>query len=138
MAKQVLVNPYFSFGGTDYTSYMQSLTINYSREEVDATFSQASAGKARLAGLYDWSMDVEMMGDLANGGVNDVIFAAVGTQTAIIAKMAGSTTGVANPKFSGNGTIFSLPQGGRVGELFTLKFTILGSDGVALARAESD
>jgi hypothetical protein len=138
MAKKVATNPFLSIGGTDYTSYISSMTINYSREEIDASVSTSTGGKGRIAGLYDWSIDVEFWGDLANGGITETLFGLVGTQSAVIAKLDGSTTAATNPKYTGNGIFFDFPMGGEVGAKMGHTLQIKCSDGVPLARAESD
>ncbi len=138
MAKKVATYFYLSIGGNDYSLYVKNMTVNYSREQIEATTSSTTGGKSRISGLYDWSIDVEFFDDLANGGLNETLFALVGVQSAIIAKIDGATTGTSNAKYTGNGTFFDFPMGGSIGTELMKKLTIFGSDGVPLTRAETD
>lgn len=138
MAQIVLTDAYISINAQDVSSAAKMVKINYLREQKESQ-SFGMVGKARKAGLYDWSVEVEFYVDFATGQIDSQLFALVGVQTAIdIRSVKGSAVGVNNPHFSGNGMLEAwAPLGTTMGELVTATAKWNGSDGVALARATS-
>ena len=142
MAKFVLKNAYVTIGGTTsesggttITSFVQSVTINYSAAEVDKT-AMGDAGVARLGGLKDWSADITLIQDFASGASLDSgIYNVIGTSMVLNVRPTTEIKGVSNPAYIGTGIIFEYsPIDGSVGDLATAPISIRGSDGKALAR----
>jgi len=137
MAKAVGYNYYLSIG-SDVSSFVKDMVANPSYVELDSTTSNTTGARERLAGLADWEIKVTFANDMADASVDDILFAALGVQTAIVAKFVGPTTSANNPKYTGNGIFFDYPVGGPVGDLNETTITIKCSDGVPMARTESD
>jgi len=137
MAKAVGYNFYLSIG-SDVSAFVKDMIANPSYEELDSTTSNTTGARERLAGLADWEIKVTLANDFADASIDDILFAALGVQTAIVAKFVGPTTSAANPKYTGNGIFFDYPVGGLVGAMSETTITIKGSDGVPMARTESD
>lgn len=124
--------------GTDYLStYLKSLTLNFSKAEVDKT-CMLDEGIGRLAGLYDWSMDLEFAQDCADNLLDEILFNAINTtKTSLEVRFRPTTAavGVTNPKYNGKGMIFEYtPLTGGVGDLATASVSIRA---VALSSAAS-
>lgn len=120
----------------DLSDHVRQVTINYSAEMLEKT-AMGDNGKTRVAGLLDFSVDVEFNQDFASGKVDATLFPLVGAAAFPIAinptNAAASTT---NPTFSGNVLLETYPPlGGNVGALLTTTAKFVG-DGV-LARATS-
>ena len=134
MAELVFKDPYVSIGGTVLSDHVRSVTIRYGAEIKDRTAGgNVGAGgvKARekIAGLVDWSMDIEFNQDYAAGEVDATLFPLVGAaEFAVVVKPDGSVTSATNPSYTGNGVIESYePIAGTVGEPVTAPVTVSGS-----------
>ena len=135
MAFKVLTDAFVSIGGTDFSDHVKSVTLNYSAEVHDVT-AMGDASRSRLAGLKDWSVDIEFYQDFADNSIDETLFDAVGVETAI--KVRSSKTdaiSATNPEYQGNGIMSSFPiVGAAVGEVVMTSVTFECSDGVALIR----
>ncbi len=114
--------------GVNYlSSYLKSITINFSKAEVDKT-CMLDEGIGRLSGLYDWSMDLEFAQDCADGLLDEMLFDAVNTtKTSLGVRFRPTTSavGATNPAYYGKGFIFEYtPITGGVGDLATASVSI--------------
>lgn len=135
MASFVLKNAFVKINAVDLSANVKSVTVNYSAEIQDST-AMSQASRSRLAGLKDWSLDVEFFQDYAAGKVDATMFPIVGTQVAIEIRPDAGEVSATNPKFTGNGTVENYnPVAGSVGDVAMASTKLSGSDGVALARA---
>jgi hypothetical protein len=138
MAQIVLTDALIKINTIDESAYAHQVKINYSREQKEAqTFGMA--GKARLAGLYDWSIEVEFYNDFAVGLLDQLLFALVGVQTALVVRPSKTTViGTGNPEYRGNGMLEAWnPLATNIGDVVTVTAKFNGSDGIALIRATS-
>ncbi len=138
MAQIVLTDAYISINAVDESAYAHQVKITYSREQKDGT-TFGSTGKARKGGLYDWSIEVEFYNDFGNGLLDQLMFALVGVQTALIVRpVKGTVIGTSNPEFRGNGMLEAwAPLGTPIGDIVTVQAKWNESDGVALTRNTS-
>jgi hypothetical protein len=114
--------------GVDYlSSYLKSLTLNFSKSEVDKT-CMLDEGIGRLSGLYDWSMDLEFAQDCANDLLDEILFNSINTNKTSLGIRFRPTTaavGATNPQYTGKGMIFEYtPLTGSVGDLSTASVSI--------------
>ena len=116
--------------GTDeraLSSYTKSLTLNYSRAEVDAT-CMGDVGIARLVGLRDWNLDLEFAQDFGDGLLDSMLYNMMTTTKASLTVTIRPTTasvGTGNPNYRGEGLIFEYtPATGGVGDLATASVSI--------------
>jgi hypothetical protein len=135
MAEFVLTDAFVSVNAVDLSDHVKSVTVKYSAELQDATV-MGNAGRRKLAGLKDWSIDVEFDQDFASAKVDATLYSLVGVETAL--KVRASKTGAisaTNPEFQGNGMLESYsPVAGSIGDVLRTSVTFQGSDGVALIR----
>lgn len=139
MAKMVLKSPYILVGDADLSSYVRKLTINYEADEVEATCSGDAAHNA-LAGLKNWSVDVEFAQDYDTAKVDPTIWALVGVDAgaALTIRPASGASSATNPKWTGTGRVFGYsPLSGGPGDLASTSVTFK-SNGSDLVRATSD
>lgn len=137
MAVLVLKNAYVSLNAVDLSDHVRAVTINYEAEIQDKTVMGAT-GRGKIAGLTNASFDITFAQDYAAGEVDATLHTLVGAAAfAFIIKPNGDTTGVTNPKFTGNCVLASYnPVSGSVGDLAEAQATF-EVDG-ALGRATSD
>lgn len=135
MATFAVTNAYLTVGGTDLSDHVRSISINISAEDLDDT-AMGDSWHSRLAGLKDFSVNVEFNQDFAASNVEATIWGAFATSAAIAFNPASSTTSTTNPRYSGNVIITdATPIDSSVGELATVSYTWPGSG--ALTRATS-
>lgn len=123
MAKFVLDNAYFAAcevgeSATNFTSYVRSVTLNFTVAEQDKTVMGNSA-MARLAGLQDASVDVEFVQDFASSTLDDDMWGifARGEDVAVYVGPEGSTEATTNPVYTGTMICTAYtPIGGSVGD----------------------
>ena len=93
--------------------------------------------KQRIAGLKDWSVDVELNQDFAAASVDATLFPLVGAAAfAIEIRPDAGAVSATNPKFTGNALLESYPPiSGSVGELATVSITLQGDGDLTRATA---
>ena len=108
-------------------TYTKSVTLNYSRAEVDST-CMTDVGIARLVGLRDWSIDLEFAQDFGSGLLDSMLYTMMTTTKASLTVTLRPTTsvvGTGNPNYIGEGLIFEYaPASGGVGDLATASVSI--------------
>lgn len=136
MAVMVLKNAYAVINGVNLSDHVKSITINYAAEILEKTTMSANS-KQRIAGLKDWSVDVELNQDFAAASVDATLFPLVGAAAfAIEIRPDAGAVAATNPKFTGNALLESYPPiSGSVGELATVSITLQGDGDLARATA---
>ncbi len=127
MAQLVLTDPTVTINTVPLTAFTQSVTITYSRELVDITVMAATT-RARLGGLFDWSMAFEMTQDFAASGPDVTLFSLVGVSTALKVRVTSGAISATNPEYQGNGLLESYPPlQNTIGELATITLNFLAN-----------
>jgi hypothetical protein len=122
MARIVLTNVAVTFGTTDISSYVTSVTLTSTYDVVETT-AFGNTARTRVAGLADNSVAFEFNQDYAAGALEAVIngtTSTVGTAVSITVRpVAGSS-----PAYSFSALISEwTPLNGAVGELATTSVT---------------
>ena len=122
MARIVLTNVAVTFGATDISSYVTSVTLNTTYDVVETT-AFGNTARTRVAGLADNSVAFEFNQDYAASALESVIngtTSTVGTAVSITVRpIAGSS-----PAYSFSALISEwTPLNGAVGELATASVT---------------
>lgn len=125
MATLIFKDAYVSINSVDLSDHVKSVTLNYEAEMQDDT-AMGDTTRSNMAGLLNWSVDVEFLQDYAANEVDATLFSLVGAAAfPIILKPNGSATAVTNPKFTGNAVLASYtPMGGGVGDLAMAPITL--------------
>ena len=123
MARLVLTNVVVTFGATDISSYVTSVTLGSTFDVVETTaFGQTA--RTRVAGLADNSVSLELNQDFAAGSLESVIFPTLGTAVSITVKPVAGAVTTANPAYSFSALVSEwTPLSGAVGELATASVT---------------
>lgn len=138
MSTMVLNNAFFSFDGTDLSSYVRSVTLSYEAETGDDT-AMGDDTRSNLAGLKNWSAEVEFNQDYAGSGVDDTLFSKMGTSATLTIRPKSTAVASDNPEFSGTGVLTSYPPlGGTVGDVHTTSASFVpGGSSPTLTRSTS-
>lgn len=133
MAKLVLTNANVVLGGTDVSSYVASVTLNISVNEVETT-SFGSGAVTRVGGLQDNSVTMDMHQDYS--AIEGLVYPLIGSTTSLVIKPNGTAVGTANPSYTMTPLITEwTPVNGAVGELATASVTFPISGTVTKAVA---
>ena len=127
MAEIHLRNAFVKINTVDLSDHVRSVTIAYGAEILDKT-AMGDSSRTRIAGLKDWSCDIEFNQDFAAAKVDATLFSLVGsTDFAIKIKAVNSAPSATNPQFAGRVLLESYPPlGNAVGELATVSVTFQG------------
>jgi hypothetical protein len=140
MAQIVLTDAFVSLGGTNVSDHVTSVTINYERDEVEAT-AMGDSTHGQLLGLKNWSIELEVQQDFAAASIDSILWNAVDTKATVaaIVRPTSAAKSATNPEYTATGYIPSYsPLSGSVGELATTQVRIIPAKGQpGLARATS-
>jgi len=133
MAKLVLTNANVTLGGTDISTYVASVTLNVSVNEVETTSFGVSA-VTRVGGLQDNSVTLDIHQDYS--AIEGLVYPLIGSTTSLVVKPNGTAVGTANPSYTMTPLITEwTPVNGAVGELATASITWPVSGTVTKATA---
>jgi hypothetical protein len=119
MARIVLTNVAVTFGTTDISSYVTSVTLGSTYDVVETT-AFGNTARTRVAGLADNSVALEFNQDYAAGALEAVIYPTLGTAVSMTVRPVAGTT----PSYSFSALVSEwTPLNGAVGELATASVT---------------
>jgi len=135
MASIVLTNVNVTVGGSDITSYVQAINIDYEAEPVKDN-GMGTTTEVNKGGIKKWGGTIQFKQDYDNGAVDDIVFALIGTQGTFQGWPNTNTTGVNNPRYSGT-CLFQgyAPLSGSHGELAKSTLKILSAGNLSRAEA---
>ena len=121
MAKLVMTNSNVVLGGTDVSSYVASVTLNISVNEVETT-AFGSGATTRVGGLQDNSVTLDMHQDFS--AIEGLVYPLIGSTTSLVVKPNGTAVGTANPSYTCTPLVVEWsPVNGAVGELASVSIT---------------
>lgn len=134
MAKIVLTDASVTINSVDLSDHVRSVTLNYEAEVIENNV-MGSTAQQKLAGLTNWSADIELAQDFEAASVDATLFPLVGAAAfPVVIKPTSGATSPTNPAYTGNAVLASYPPiSGAVGELAKVSIKLEG-DGV-LTRA---
>ena len=120
----------------ELSDHVKSCTLNYEAEMLDDTV-MGDTTRSNIAGLLNWSIDVEFLQDFASAKVDATLFSLVGAAAfTVTVKPTSASVSATNPSFSGSAVLESYPpMSGSVGDLETASATFRSAG--TLARATS-
>jgi len=121
----------------DLSDHVRSITLNHSADSLDET-AMGDTFRNRIAGLQDWSVDVEFLADFAAGEVDATLNALVGGSAITLSiKADAGAASATNPRWHGSALLESYPiVDGTVGDLATTRVRFVGAG--TLTRATAD
>lgn len=127
MASFALTDAKVTVGGTDLSTYVRQVTINVSADEQDDT-AMGDTFRSRIAGLKDWSVNLEFNQDFAAGAVDATLWPLLGTVATVTVKATSAANSVTNPQYSGSVLVSQVnPLTNGVGDLATTSITWNGA-----------
>ncbi|HEY9416721.1 MAG TPA: hypothetical protein VIQ30_18355 [Pseudonocardia sp.] len=127
MASFALTDAKVTVGGTDLSTYVRQVTINVTADEQDDT-AMGDTFRSRIAGLKDWSVNLEFNNDFAAGAVDATLWPLLGTTTTVTVKATSAANSATNPQYSGSVLVSQVnPLTNGVGDLATTSITWSGA-----------
>lgn len=119
MARIVLTNVAVTFGSTDISSFVTSVTLGSTFDVVETT-AFGNTARTRVAGLADNSVTFELQQDYAAGSIESVVYPTLGTAVSMVVRPVAG----ASPIYSFSALVAEwTPINGAVGELATASVT---------------
>jgi hypothetical protein len=136
MATFVYTDASVVVNSVDLSDHVKSCTLNYEAEMLDDTV-MGDTTRSNIAGLLNWSIDVEFLQDFAAAKVDATLFSLVGAAAfTVTVKPTSGSVSATNPSFSGSMVLESYPpMTGSVGDLETASATFRSAG--TLTRATS-
>ena len=138
MATTVLDNAFVEFDSVDLSSYVRSVTLSYEAETGDDT-AMGDETRSSLAGLKNWSVEVEFNQDYTSSAVDDTLFSKVGSSATLNIRPDAGNVSSTNPEYSASAVLTSYPPiGGSVGDVHTTTASFVpGGSSPTLTRSTS-
>jgi hypothetical protein len=140
MSTVVFKDCYLSINAVALSDHVQSVTLDYSADEVEDTNMGDNTHKFMPSTLKNWSLEVEFSQDYAASEVDATLFSLVGGSAVTIAvRPTTDAASATNPEFGGAGVVLNYPPiSGTVGEKKLASCTIKPSGSSAdLTRSTS-
>jgi len=119
MARIVLTNVAVTFGTTDISSYVTSVTLGTTLDVVETT-AFGNTARTRVAGLADNSVSLEFNQDYATSALESTIYPTIGTAVSMTVRPVAGVS----PAYSFSALVAEwTPLSGAVGELATASVT---------------
>jgi hypothetical protein len=119
MARIVLTNVAVTFGTTDISSYVTSVTLGTTLDVVETT-AFGNTARTRVAGLADNSVALEFNQDYATSALEATIYPTIGTAVSMTVRPVAGVS----PAYSFSALVSEwTPLNGAVGELATASVT---------------
>lgn len=117
MAAYSMTATQLTIAGQDYTSDARSVSINISVDQLDTTNFGSAGWRTMIGGLKSGELTVTFNDDFADNGLDEDIFALLGSTAAITCKPTGSAVSTSNPEFQFSVLVNNWNFGGEVGAL---------------------
>lgn len=135
MAKFVTTDYSVSIGGTDFSSSINSVTLDISVEEQETT-AFGNTSRTRIGGLKDGSVSLDFHQDFGSASVDETLWPLLGTTVEIVILPTSAAVGATNPSYTFDALVTQYqPFANAVGELATLSVSWPISGDVARATA---
>ena len=103
----------------------KSFTINLNQELIDATTKGSGGWKDHLAGLKDWSADIEALVDFGQSEGLSECFSDVTNGTSLTVKFGTEVTG--DSRWTGTAYVSNLSWSAPMEDVVTYSFSVTGS-----------
>ena len=127
MASFAFTDAKVTVNGVDLSTYVRQATINVSAAELEDT-AMGDTYRSRVAGLKDWSVNLEFNQDFAAAAVDATLWPLLGTTTVVTVKATSAANSATNPQYSGSVLVSQYnPLTNGVGDLATTSVTWQGA-----------
>jgi len=119
-----------TFAGTNWSDWVTSVGLPISVAELDTT-AFGDTYDTYIGGRKSFTMPVTFHQDFVDNGLDEVMFAALGTVIAFTVKPVATTVGTGNPEYQGSVLITSWdPVAANYGDLAVVSVTWRGTGAI--------
>lgn len=112
----VLKDATVDIGGTDYSAFVRSVTLNYGAEETDDT-AMGDDTRSAAGGLKEWDGEIEFFAGEGSGEPNADLFSQIGSTATTTIKRDSAAVAADNPEYTGTALFTGeTPVEGTVGD----------------------
>lgn len=127
MASFAFIDAMVVLNGVDLSDHVTKVKLSITADELENT-AMGQQYKSRIAGLKDWSVDVEFNQDFAASKIDATIWPLLGTTPTIAVRPTSGSIATTNPEYEGPILIKEYtPMDGSVGDLAKVSFTWSGA-----------
>lgn len=135
MAVFALTDAKVVINSVNLSSFVTKVTLDVEADELETT-AMGAVYRARIGGLKNWSINLEMNQDFGASAPDVSLFSLLGTVVAVTAKSTTAINGATNPEYQGNVLVSHYtPLDGGVGDLAKTSFTWPGTGTLTRAVA---
>lgn len=135
MASFAFIDARLEINSVVLSGFCKAVTLNISADELDDT-AFGDTFRSRIAGLKDWSVQLEFNSDFAASAVDATLYPLLGSTTTTKVRPTSAAIGSTNPEYSGSALVSQYnPMGNSVGDLATVSVQWPGAG--TLSRATS-
>lgn len=117
MAAFALTDPVITFGGTNISSYVKSVTVSVEANELDISNFTSAGWTQVAAGMKSGSMQITVNDSMTVSEIDQILWTALWTSVAVTIKAQNSAVTTSNPLYSGSVLVKEWNFGGGVGDL---------------------
>lgn len=130
MATFALTNEYLTFNAVDLSDHVRAATLAAEAEQLDST-AMGDSWREYTGGLKSGTLTVEFLDDFAASSVDETVWSAFSTGTAVATAVRPVNTAIAttNPEYQQNILPNQWSMGGSLGEMAgkSLSFPLTGA-----------
>ena len=135
MAKFVTTDYNIQIGGTDFSSSINSVTLDVTVDEQETT-AFGDTSRTRIGGLKDASVSLDFHQDFGSASVDETLWPLLGSTVEIIIQPTSGAVSATNPSYTFDALVTQYqPFANASGELATLSVSWPVSGDVARATA---
>jgi hypothetical protein len=135
MAVFMVSSEYVAIAGVDQSANFKSATLAVDAAQLDTTDFASAGWTEVIGGLKSGTLTLSVQDDMADGAIDDDLWALLGTVVTFEIRPTSSAVGTSNPKYTGSVLVTSHSIGGDVGSLAMKSLTWPTSG--AITRAEA-
>lgn len=135
MAKFVTTDYSISIGGTDFSTSINSVTLDVTVDEQETT-AFGNTSRTRIGGLKDGSVSLDFHQDFGSASVDETLWPLLGSTVEIVILPTSSAVGATNPSYTFDALVTQYqPFANATGELATLSVSWPVSGDITRATA---
>lgn len=128
MGAYVMLDARVELNAVVLSSFVRQVTLNVEADEQDTTAFGTNGYKSILAGLRQFSVELEVNQDFAAAAVDATIWPLFGTTTTVKIRPTSAVISATNPEYTGSVSILGYtPLDGAVGDVSTTSIPLSGA-----------
>jgi hypothetical protein len=125
MAASVLTDCKVVINSVNLSTYVRQCQLNVSVKEQEVTAMGGSGYVAMVAGLKDWTLEIDVNQDFGTAAIDQTLWPLFGLTTTVTINPTSGANSATNPQYSGTVLVSKYtPLDGKVGDVSTIKIPL--------------